>query len=237
MIISFVILHKNVLVCVCGHFGAGGILVVLPGACFWMKNRMNTELSTQKEQLESQRDQLQEQRDQLIELSRQLEEATHAKLSFFTSVSHDFRTPLTLIADPINQLLEKKTLVGRDRDMLEIVHRNVSILLRLITQILDFQKYECGKLNLHLSEFNVFEGVKEWTKAFHVLAARKHIHFKVVAEGNVADYGMVADAERWSALFIICYPMRLSLHRKRRDKGGIVSEKAGFTKPFVLEGQ
>lgn len=161
-----------------------------------MKNRLNTELSAQKKQLEQQRDQLQEQRDQLIVLSRQLEEATHAKLAFFTSVSHDFRTPLTLIADPVNQLLEEKHLGEREREMLEIVGRNVSILLRLITQILDFQKYECGKLVLCLSEFNVFEGIKEWTKAFHVLASRRHIHFAVTAEGNEADYVMIADAEK-----------------------------------------
>ncbi len=217
-----------------------GFLLFFLVRAFWMKNRMNTELSTQKEQLESQRDQLQEQRDQLIELSRQLEEATHAKLSFFTSVSHDFRTPLTLIADPINQLLEKKTLVGRDRDMLEIVHRNVSILLRLITQILDFQKYECGKLNLHLSEFNVFEGVKEWTKAFHVLAARKHIHFKVVAEGNVADYGMVADAEKMERIIYNLLSnafkftpekgeIKVELYRKKQDSQNLLCLKVSDT--------
>ena len=53
---------------------------------FWTKNRLNAELSDQKKRLE-------EQRDQLISLSKQLEEATHAKLAFFTNVSHDFRTP------------------------------------------------------------------------------------------------------------------------------------------------
>lgn len=59
-----------------------GFLMFFLVRAFWVKNRMNTELSTQKKQLEQQRDQLQEQRDQLIELSRQLEDATHAKLAF-----------------------------------------------------------------------------------------------------------------------------------------------------------
>lgn len=173
-----------------------GFLFFFLVRAFWVKNRLNTELSSQKQQLEQQRDQLQAQRDQLIVLSRQLEEATHAKLAFFTSVSHDFRTPLTLIADPINQLLEEKHLGERERKMLEIVRKNVAVLLRLITQILDFQKYEYGKLSLRLSEFNVFEGLKEWTEAFHTLALRKHIRFEVTAEGDTAQYTMVADAEK-----------------------------------------
>lgn len=173
-----------------------GFLFFFLVRAFWVKNRLNTELSSQKQQLEQQRDQLQAQRDQLIVLSRQLEEATHAKLAFFTSVSHDFRTPLTLIADPINQLLEEKHLGERERNMLEIVRKNVSVLLRLITQILDFQKYEHGKLALRLSEFNALECIKDWTEAFHTLAFRKHIQFEVKAEGDVAQYVMVADAEK-----------------------------------------
>ena len=173
-----------------------GFLFFFLVRAFWVKNRLNTELSSQKQQLEQQRDQLQAQRDQLIVLSRQLEEATHAKLAFFTSVSHDFRTPLTLIADPINQLLEEKHLGERERNMLEIVRKNVTVLLRLITQILDFQKYEHGKLALRLSEFNALECIKDWTEAFHTLAFRKHIQFEVKAEGDVAQYVMVADAEK-----------------------------------------
>lgn len=173
-----------------------GFLFFFLVRAFWVKNRLNTELSSQKQQLEQQRDQLQAQRDQLIVLSRQLEEATHAKLAFFTGVSHDFRTPLTLIADPINQLLEEKHLGERERNMLEIVRKNVAVLLRLITQILDFQKYEHGKLALRLSEFNALECIKDWTEAFHTLAFRKHIQFEVKAEGDVAQYVMVADAEK-----------------------------------------
>lgn len=173
-----------------------GFLFFFLVRAFWVKNRLNTELSSQKQQLEQQRDQLQAQRDQLIVLSRQLEEATHAKQAFFTSVSHDFRTPLTLIADPINQLLEEKHLGERERNMLEIVRKNVAVLLRLITQILDFQKYEHGKLALRLSEFNALECIKDWTEAFHTLAFRKHIQFEVKAEGDVAQYVMVADAEK-----------------------------------------
>ena len=103
--------------------------------CVLDKEPVNMELSRQKKQLE-------EQRDQLISLSKQLEEATHAKLVFFTNVSHDFRTPLTLVADPVEQLLEDKDLTSKQRSLLKVVHKNVNILLRLVNQILDFRKYE-----------------------------------------------------------------------------------------------
>ena len=78
---------------------------------------MNAELSAQKMKLE-------EQRDQLIELSRKLEEVTHAKLAFFTSVSHDFRTPLTLIADPVEQLKQSASLSKNDRYLLDLIEKN-----------------------------------------------------------------------------------------------------------------
>ena len=68
-----------------------------------------------------QKEQLEKQRDQLLHLSNQLEEATHAKLMFFTNISHDFRTPLTLIADPIEQLLLDKSLTSQHRKTQELM--------------------------------------------------------------------------------------------------------------------
>lgn len=127
---------------------AGLLLVVYKS--LRSKNRLNRELSEQKKQLEEQRDKLEEQRDQLIQLSHQLEEATHAKLVFFTNISHDFRTPLTLVADPVEQLLADRTLTGDQHRMLLLIQRNVNILLRLVNQILDFRKYENGKWNILL---------------------------------------------------------------------------------------
>lgn len=165
-----------------------GALLVFVVRAFWTKNRLNTTLSKQKQQLE-------EQRDQLITLSRQLEDATHAKLAFFTNVSHDFRTPLTLIADPVEQLQESQHLDEHERFLLNIIHKNVTVLLRLINQILDFRKFEDGKLQLSLTRFDLRTSLLEWTDAFRTLSFRKHIHFHIEADAN-ADYTVVADAEK-----------------------------------------
>lgn len=160
---------------------------------YWVKHHMNTELSDQKRQLE-------DQRDQLISLSKQLEEATHAKLVFFTNVSHDFRTPLTLVADPVEQLLEDSSLKDKQRLLLKIAHKNVSILLRLVNQILDFRKYENGKLDLSLSAIDLKEQLKEWSQSFQTLAYKKHIHFNVNI-GNESDYVMMLDAEKMERIY------------------------------------
>ena len=165
-----------------------GILLVFVIRAFWTKNRLNAELSKQKQQLE-------EQRDQLITLSRQLEDATHAKLSFFTNVSHDFRTPLTLIADPVEQLLQSHNLSEHEHFLLNIIHKNVTVLLRLVNQILDFRKFEDGKLQLRLSRFDLHASLLEWSDAFRTLSFRKHIHFRITADEQ-ADYTVTADAEK-----------------------------------------
>lgn len=161
---------------------------------YWTKNRMNMELSRQKKKLE-------EQRDQLISLSKQLEEATHAKLVFFTNVSHDFRTPLTLVADPVEQLLEDKTLTPRQQSLLKVVHKNVHILLRLVNQILDFRKYENDKLELVRANMNLRVQLQEWSHSFQTLALKKHIHFVLEVNDDRADYLMAVDAEKMERVY------------------------------------
>ena len=161
---------------------------------YWTKNRMNMELSRQKKKLE-------EQRDQLISLSKQLEEATHAKLVFFTNVSHDFRTPLTLVADPVEQLLEDKALTPRQQTLLKVVHKNVHILLRLVNQILDFRKYENDKLELVRANMNLRVQLQEWSHSFQTLALKKHIHFVLEVNDDRADYLMAVDAEKMERVY------------------------------------
>lgn len=160
------------------------------------KKQMNSKLSMQKQQLE-------EQRDRLVSLSGQLEEATHAKLVFFTNVSHDFRTPLTLVADPVEQLLADKTLSPEQHSLLKMVHRNVTILMRLVNQILDFRKYENGKMELRRVNMDMKAQLDEWSNSFLPLARKKHIRF-VVKAGDLqpgTDYKIALDAEKMERIY------------------------------------
>lgn len=171
------------------------------------KNRLNRELSRQKEKLEEQKQQLTQQKEQLIQqkeqleqLSHELEAATHAKLVFFTNVSHDFRTPLTLIADPINQLLADKSLGEHSRQLLELMKKNVNILLRLVNQILDFRKVENGRMELHLEPFDLLSNFRSWNDSFRMALLKKHISFFFEAMPD-ADFRIMADCEKMERIY------------------------------------
>ena len=184
---------------------AGLLLVVYKS--LRSKNRLNKELSEQKRQLEEQRDKLEEQRDkleeqrdQLIQLSHQLEEATHAKLVFFTNISHDFRTPLTLVADPVEHLLADNTLSGDQHRMLMLIQRNVNILLRLVNQILDFRKYENGKMEYTPVPVDILSSFEGWNESFLAAARKKHIHFSFDNMPDT-DFRTLADVEKLERIY------------------------------------
>ncbi len=191
---------------------AGLLLVVYKS--LRSKNRLNKELSEQKRQLEEQRDKLEEQRDkleeqrdkleeqrdQLIQLSHQLEEATHAKLVFFTNISHDFRTPLTLVADPVEHLLADNTLSGDQHRMLMLIQRNVNILLRLVNQILDFRKYENGKMEYTPVPVDILSSFEGWNESFLSKTRKKHIHFSFDNMPDT-DYHTLADIEKLERIY------------------------------------
>lgn len=185
---------------------------------FQTKNRMNAELSQQKNQLEKQR-------DQLITLSSQVEKATRDKLAFFTNVSHDLRTPLTLISDPVEQLLGRTDLKQEERSLLQIIQKNATVLLRLINQILDFRKFEEGKLSLTLSQFNIADEIKEWTEAFSTLSYRKHIHFQLNIDESATNCIMTADIEKIER---IVYNLLSNAFKFTPENGSVIVELSQY---------
>ena len=113
--------------------------------------------------------------EKLEEKNREIEAATQAKLMFFTNVSHELRTPLTLIETPVEQLLAENQLSKVQRGLLEVAHRNVRTLLKLINQILDFRKVEGGKMTLQLAETNLAALVGNVVSEFVAAAEHKRI--------------------------------------------------------------
>ena len=99
------------------------------------------------------------------------------KLRFFTNISHEFRTPLTLINWPIKNLLRSKNLSAEERSQLETVKRNTNRLLQLINQIMDFRKLEKGQAKLNISKIELIDFIEERILSFSEEAKAKNIKF------------------------------------------------------------
>lgn len=137
--------------------------------------------------LEQQKNEISNQRNQLIELVQKVKEATDAKFNFFTNISHEFKTPLTLILGPIESALASAKLHFSLKPDLELVQRNAMRLLRLINQLMDFRKIEEDKMKVNATENNLYDFVVEITNAFAVLAKKKSIALNVIAKTRNLD--------------------------------------------------
>ena len=125
---------------------------------------------------------------------KQLEQLNEMKLKFFTNISHEFRTPLTLISGPVKALKQENTLSSHQKEMVDIIHRNSSRLLILINQVLDFRKMEKGKENLKFKNSDIISFVKERVKNFSFNAQQKSIH--LIQEFPDTPIMMDFDAEK-----------------------------------------
>lgn len=137
---------------------------------------------------------------QLVEFSRQVEEAASAKMAFFTNISHELRTPLTIISGSVDELIDKTPENDRSLELLNLAKRNTYILLRLVNQILDFRKYENGKLDLKRKSVNVKDLVESWNASFIPMLKRKHLRFSFVFEQG-QDYVNSIDVEKMEQVY------------------------------------
>lgn len=105
-------------------------------------------------------------------------ELSELKLNFFTNISHEFRTPLTLIISPLNELMDSPDISAKVAKKLNVIDRNANRLLHLITQLLDFRKAEYGLLQLNVSNGNIVRFSKEVYLYFNEIAKSKEIKYK-----------------------------------------------------------
>ncbi|HIY36958.1 MAG TPA: substrate-binding domain-containing protein [Candidatus Paraprevotella stercorigallinarum] len=180
-------------------YASVAIIILLFGIVFllfrsyWQHRKHQKELMVQNKLLENER-------DKQKQLNEQLQKATQSKLMFFTNVSHDLRTPLTLISEPVAQLVSAKNLTSQQHILIKIADKNVRILQRLISQILDFRKYENGKLVIKLSEVDFNKSICDWLESFYAIAKKRDI--KLVLEGPTdKPLPMAIDSEKMERVF------------------------------------
>ena len=108
--------------------------------------------------------------------NKKLQELDLVKSRFFTNISHEFRTPLSLILGPLEKRLENTN--GDDRESFKLMHRNARRLQNLINQLLDLSRIESGNLELHLEESDLGQTLRFIGSSFSSLAERKGIFYR-----------------------------------------------------------
>lgn len=154
------------------------LAIVFGGLAFYslMENRKINKA------LEAKNFEILEQRNQLIEMSARAEAATEAKLNFFTNISHEFRTPLTLILSPVEDMMRNEKLNIVAGKSLKLMHKNVFRLLRLVNQLIDYRKIEYDKQPLNASQNNMVEFVRDILDSFQHTAQKRNINLSLVAK-------------------------------------------------------
>jgi ligand-binding sensor domain-containing protein/signal transduction histidine kinase/DNA-binding response OmpR family regulator len=110
------------------------------------------------------------------------QELNQQKLMFFTNISHEIKTPLTLILAPLEKLLRMNEGNNKVNNQLMLMQRNGERLTRLINQLLDFRKFESGNVKLAAAEGNIVKFTKEIFIAFEVYTHQRNLHMQFFAE-------------------------------------------------------
>jgi signal transduction histidine kinase/ligand-binding sensor domain-containing protein/CheY-like chemotaxis protein/methylphosphotriester-DNA--protein-cysteine methyltransferase len=139
-------------------------ILLIIGALFYTRRRgiekLRAQFSIEKEREEAHR----------------MHELDLMKIKFFTNVSHEFRTPLSLIMAPVDKILKQTGEPEIHRQLL-LVNRNAKRLLNLVNQLLDFRKMEYQELKLHEKKGEIIGFIKELSYAFTDIADQKNINF------------------------------------------------------------
>ncbi len=125
---------------------------------------------------------------------QQEKKVNEMNMSFFANISHEFRTPLTLIAGPVAELAADKNLTEKERNLMTIVKRNVSRMQRLVNQILDFHKLENDTLRLQVEKTDMVKLIRGVVENFIFSADQKDI--TIVCEGLEDSFFSPVDSDK-----------------------------------------
>ncbi|MGE5393300.1 MAG: two-component regulator propeller domain-containing protein [Candidatus Saccharibacteria bacterium] len=108
-----------------------------------------------------------------------IQEANIMKLRFFTNISHEFRTPLTLIKAPLEKLIHSGSQLNEEQQqvILKLIQGNTNKLLGMVNQLLDYRKLEAGSLVLEPSEGDIVDFCRKSWAVFNLMAEQKNIRY------------------------------------------------------------
>lgn len=141
------------------------LYVLLLGSILWFSRHMVVQRAHIRFQMEQQRKEAQ-----------RMHELDMMKIRFFTNVSHEFRTPLSLILTPVEKMMQQSEDDGQQKQF-RLIHRNARRLLNLVNQLLDFRKMEVQELRLNVASADIIKFTKDISYSFTDIADKKNIRF------------------------------------------------------------
>ncbi len=158
--------------------------------------KRNKTLNTAKLELENKNFKITAQKEDIMKIAEREQESNQQRIKFFTNITHDFRTPLTLILgslDRISTLKIKSDTTGLKK-YLSLVQKNSEQLLRLINQLMDFRKAETETMGLKVAKGNIIKFTENIVSSFHSHMEMHHI--QLLFDQGVDDISAWYDAEK-----------------------------------------
>ena len=132
------------------------------------------------EMLQAKNREITDQKAQLEVMSARAQAATEAKVAFFTNISHEFRTPLTLILAPLEELMA----VCKNQHVavhnLTLIQKNVMRLLRLVNELMDFRKIEVDKMKIYASQHNLILFISQILQSYKTISQKRNIDLRLI---------------------------------------------------------
>ena len=160
----------------------------------WMLVRYLGERKEKLEKLSVDKSRVEKERSSLKDQNREQSSTLEQGRRFVSSVSHDLRTPLALILDPMRQLQASKTLSPEDRRLVNLMVPNARMQYRLVRQLSDIIHYKDDENRLNLTNFDFARIIGYWIDQFRNQAVPKHLTF--TAEFAEGDYRMNGDEDK-----------------------------------------
>lgn len=132
--------------------------------------------------------------------SEALAEIDKAKTTFFSNVSHEFRTPLTLMLGSLEEMLKNPNREANDRQAVETTHRNAIRLLRLVNNLLDFSRIEAGKAKAQYQLTDIAKYTTDLASNFRSVIENAGLSFKVTTDAIIQP--VFIDKEMWEKIVL-----------------------------------
>ncbi|HXV82375.1 MAG TPA: ATP-binding protein, partial [Candidatus Binatia bacterium] len=145
-------------------------------------------------------EQVSRQAQELRALNERLRELDRAKTAFFSNISHEFRTPLTLMLGPVEDILAKRPeeVLSNNRELLTVVHRNGLRLQKLVNTLLDFARIEAGRVEAVYEETDLAVFTGELASVFR--AAIERAGLKLIIECSPLPEPVHVDRQMWEKI-------------------------------------